>query len=194
MSYNSNMAFEDYTQKDSVVIVYTGDGKGKTSASLGLMVRALGAGFKVAYVQFIKMWDVSEHHFIRDISPIYKDKLSFYKGGLGFFEAGELSSKATKREHLEAAKKTFDFAYAAATSGNYDLVICDEINNAVHDGLITKNDLELLLEKKHPKTSLCLTGRNFPNSLIEKVDIATDMTKLKHHFDDKSLANKGIDY
>lgn len=188
------MAFEDYKQKDSVVVVYTGDGKGKTSASLGLMTRALGAGFKVAYVQFIKMWEVGEHNFIRDIMPIYKDKLLFYKGGLGFFEAGELSSKATKDEHIASARKTYEFAYTAVTSGEYGLVVCDEINNAVHDGLLTKKDLEKLIINKNLKTSLCLTGRNFPKSLIEKVDIATDMTKLKHHFDDKNLANKGIDY
>jgi cob(I)alamin adenosyltransferase len=188
------MAFEDYKQKDSVVVVYTGDGKGKTSASLGLMARALGTGWKVAYVQFIKMWEVGEHNFIRDIMPIYKDKLSFYKGGLGFFEAGELSSKATREEHIASARKTYDFAYEAATSGDYGLVVCDEINNAVHDGLLTKKDLEKLIADKNSRTSLCLTGRNFPSDLIKKVDIATDMTKLKHHFDDKNLANKGIDY
>lgn len=188
------MAFEDYKQKDSVIVVYTGDGKGKTSASLGLMSRALGTGFKVAFIQFIKMWEVGEHSFIRSIAPVYKDKLDFYKGGLGFFEAGELSSKATKEEHIAEARKTYDFAFKAATSGDYQLVICDEINNAVHDGLLTKKDLELLIDNKHPKTNLCLTGRNFPKSLISKVDIATDMTKIKHHFDDKLLANKGIDY
>jgi len=188
------MAFEDYKQKDSVIVVNTGEGKGKTSAGIGLMARALGAGWRVAFVQFIKVWEVSEHKFIKDILPVYGDKLAFYKGGLGFFEAGELSSKATKEEHLEAARKTYDFAYQSATSGDYGLVICDEINNAVHDGLLTKKDLEKLIKDKHPKTSLCLTGRNFPTNLISHVDIATNMTKIKHHFDDKLLANKGIDY
>jgi cob(I)alamin adenosyltransferase len=188
------MAFEDYKQKPSVVVVYTGDGKGKTSAGLGMMTRALGAGFKVAFIQFIKVWEVSEHSFIQTITPLYADKLDFYKGGLGFFEAGELSSKATKKDHIVGARKTYDFAYQAATSGDYQLVICDEINNAVHDGLLTISDLESLIDNKHPQTNLCLTGRNFPKALIPKVDIATDMTKLKHHFDDKLLANKGIDY
>jgi cob(I)alamin adenosyltransferase len=188
------MAFEDYKQKESVVIVYTGDNKGKTSAGIGLMARGLGVGWKVAFVQFIKMWEVSEHRFIRDISPIYGDKLAFYKGGLGFFEAGELSAKASKEEHIEAAKKTYDFAYGAVTSGDYQLVICDEINNAVHDGLLELSDLKKLIKDKHKSTSLCLTGRNFPEELIKDVDIATNMTKIKHHFDDKLLANKGIDY
>ena len=194
MSYTINMAFEDFKQKDSVIVVYTGEGKGKTSAGLGLMARALGTGFKVAFVQFIKLWDVGEHQFIRTIVPLYKDKLDFYKGGLGFFEAGELSAKASKQEHLVSARRTYDFTYKAVTSGKYQLVICDEINNAVHDGLLTITDLEALIDKKHPNTSLCLTGRNFPKSLIKKVDIATNMAKLKHHFDDKLLANKGIDY
>ena len=188
------MAFEDYKQKDSVVIVYTGDGKGKTSAGLGLMTRGLGAGFRVAFIQFIKIWEVSEHRFIHAITPIYKDQLDFYKGGLGFFEAGELSSSASKQEHLEASRRTYDFALKAVKSGDYQLVICDEINNAVHDGLLNVADLEALIDQKHSTTSLCLTGRNFPKSLISKVDIATNMTKIKHHFDDKLLANKGIDY
>lgn len=188
------MAFEDFQQKDSVIVVYTGNGKGKTSASLGLMCRALGTDWKVAFVQFIKLWDVGEHRFIRTIIPLYEDKLAFYKGGLGFFEAGELSSDASKAEHIAEAKRTYEFALKAATSGDYQLVICDEINNAVHDGLLTVADLKKLIDKKHVNTSLCLTGRNFPTSLLSKVDIATEMTKLKHHFDDKFIANKGIDY
>jgi len=188
------MPFEDFTQKDSIVVVYTGEGKGKTSAGLGLMVRALGTGFNVAFIQFIKSWNVGEHQFIKDIMPIYKDKLTFYKGGLGFFEAGELSAKASKKVHIKAARKTYDFAYDAITSGKYQLAICDEINNAVHDGLLNYDDLEKLIDNKHPNTNLCLTGRNFPQQLIKKADIVTDMAKLKHHFDDKKLANKGIDY
>ena len=79
-------------------------------------------------------------------------------------------------------------------SGDYQLVICDEINNAVHDGLLEKADLEKLLSDRHEKTSLCLTGRDFPKELLTGVDIATNMTKLKHHFDDNYIANKGIDY
>lgn len=188
------MAFENFKQKDGIIVVYTGDGKGKTSAGLGMVIRALGSGFKVAFVQFIKLWDVGEHNFIRTITPLYKDKLDFYKGGLGFFEAGELSSGSSKEDHIMEARKTYDFAYNAATSGKYQLVVCDEINNAVHDGLLTVSDLEKLINNKHPNTSLCLTGRNFPDSLIDKVDIVTEMRKIKHHFDDGVIANKGIDY
>jgi cob(I)alamin adenosyltransferase len=189
------MAFEDYKNKDSVVIVYTGDSKGKTTASLGLLVRALGNRWNVAFIQFIKYWGVSEHVFIRDIQPLYKDQLHFYKGGKGFFQAGELSEgHVTEAQHRAAAEETYQEALKCATSGAFDLVICDEINNAVHDGLITAKQLQALLEARSPKTSLCFTGRNFPPELLKYVDIATEMKKIKHHFDDKFLANKGIDF
>lgn len=189
------MSFEDFKTKDSVVLVYTGDGKGKTSASLGLMVRALGNRWNVAFIQFIKYWGVNEHVFIRDIQPIYKDQLHFFKGGKGFYEAGDLSpDHITKEQHILAAEETYDEALKAATSGEFNLVICDEISNAVHDGLLSINHLERLIVEKHEDTSLCLTGRNFPKELLDRVDIATDMKKIKHHFDDKYLANPGIDY
>lgn len=189
------MTFKDYKQKESVVIVYTGESKGKTSASIGLMTRALGTDWSVAFVQFIKHWEVGEHRFIAAIQPLYKKKLYFYKGGKGFYNAGSLSAKnVSDLEHKKAAIQTLKEAQKAASSGKYDLVICDEINNAVNDGLISKEQMEHFIKHKHPKTSLCLTGRNFPDDMLEHVDIATNMTKIKHHFDEKFLANKGIDY
>ncbi len=189
------MAYEDFQTKDSVVIVYTGEGKGKTSASLGLMARALGSGKSVAYIQFIKHWEVGEHSFIRDIQKLYGDQLLLQKGGKGFYDAQEHSAKGVSdADHKKAALATYNFALSAVENGEYGVVICDEINNAVHDGLLSVSKLEKLIDAKHGKTSLCLTGRNFPTPLLRKVDIATDMTKLKHHFDDKFLANKGIDY
>ena len=188
------MVKNETNSKDRVIVVYTGEGKGKTSASLGLTFRALGAGHKVAFVQFIKLWDVSEHAFIQKIMPLFEDSLDFYKGGLGFFEAGDLSSSATEKEHKEHARTTYEFALAAAQSGDYDLVVCDEINNAVHDGLLSVDDLRNLIEKTNQPTSLCMSGRNFPNELLGMVDIASEMKKLKHHYDDGFIANKGIDY
>lgn len=189
------MAFEDYQTKESVIVVYTGEGKGKTSASLGLMCRALGNRWKVAYVQFIKYWGVGEHAFIRDILPVYGDDLLFYKGGKGFYDAGDLSEHTvSEADHKKAALETYSTAFEAATSGEFHLVICDEINNAVHDGLLTEKQLSNLITKKAPGTSLCLTGRYFPKNLLQYVDIATDMSKIKHHFDHKFLANKGIDF
>jgi cob(I)alamin adenosyltransferase len=189
------MAFEDFEKKKSVVVVYTGESKGKTSASIGLMCRALGTDWRVAYIQFIKHWEVGEHRFIDKILPVFEEKLTFYKGGKGFYNAGDISAKnVSEDEHKAAAKVTYDFAYECATNGNYELVVCDEINNAVNDGLLTQEDLVKLIDDKAENTSLCLTGRNFPEKLFSKVDIATNMTKIKHHFDEKFLANKGIDY
>lgn len=189
------MAFEDYKTKESVVVVYTGEGKGKTSASLGLLARALGNRWNVAFIQFIKYWGVSEHTFIRDIQLLFKDQIYFYKGGKGFYNAGGLESKnITGAQHKKAALETYSEALKAVKSGKYNLVICDEINNAVHDGLISKDQLKKLIISKTPTTNLCLTGRDFPEKLLKYADIATNMTKIKHHFDDKFLANKGIDY
>ena len=189
------MAFEDYKSKDSVVIVYTGEGKGKTTAALGLMTRALGNRWRVAFVQFIKYWGVGEHVFIRDIQPLFKDQLYFFKGGKGFYKAGELSQEhISEDQHRSAARETYNRAYTRATSGKFDLVICDEINNAVNDGLLNISDIEKLIIDRSPNTSLCLTGRNFPKNLLQLADIVTDMTKVKHHFDDKYLANRGIDF
>lgn len=189
------MAFEDFQQKESVVVVYTGENKGKTSASLGLMVRALGRGRKVAYIQFIKHWEVGEHTFIHKIEPLFGDNIYFFKGGKGFYNAGDLSEKEVdEATHKKAAQETYAEAMRCISSGEFDVVICDEINNAVHDGLLKKSDLKALIEKRNKKTSLCLTGRDFPTDLLPQVDIATEMKKLKHHFDDKFLANKAIDY
>jgi len=187
--------FKDFKSKDSVVIVYTGEGKGKTSASIGLMCRALGTDWKVAYIQFVKAWEVGEHKFIHKIQDVFGDKLFLYKGGEGFYNAGDLSAKdKTEDDHKKAALNTYNIALEAVSEGDYDVVICDEINNSVNDGLLSKDQLEKLIDAKHAKTSLCLTGRDFPEGLLDKVDIATNMTKLRHHFDDKFLANKGIDY
>jgi cob(I)alamin adenosyltransferase len=189
------MSFENFKKKESVVVVYTGDSKGKTSASLGMTVRALGADWRVAYVQFIKHWEVSEHKFFAKIAPLYGEKFVFYKGGKGFYNAGDMSAKnVSADEHHIAAQATFDFALDCATSGTFDLVVCDEINNAAHDGLISKEAVQELIQAKHSKTSLCLTGRNFPDELLPLCDIVTEMKKIKHHFDEEYIANVGIDY
>ena len=189
------MAFEDFKSKDYVSLVYTGEGKGKTSASLGLLCRALGAGDRVAFIQFIKHWDVSEHAFLNTIQELYENQLIFVKYGYGFYDAGELSADGISDEqHQTAANEAFKAAMKAVKSGDYELVICDEINNAVHDGLLKVSQLQELIDTARGKVSLCLTGRDFPEELLNKIDIATNMTKLRHHFDEGFIANKGIDY
>lgn len=182
-------------QKPSVALVYTGSGKGKTSAGIGLVCRSLGHGNSVAFVQFIKAWRVNEDRFFDAIAATYGDKLYTYKGGKGFYNAGDMSARnVSESEHEAAARETFQCALSAATSGQYDLVVCDEINNAVHDGLLDVADMKKLLTDRHKTTSLCLTGRNFPMELAPYVDIATEMTLVRHHFDDGFIANEGIDY
>ncbi len=191
------MSFEDFQTKDSVVLVYTGEGKGKTSAGVGLLARALGRGWNVAFVQFIKTWETGESKFIKKLleSKTFDDQLTYFMGGKGFYNAGDLSAKdVSEEDHKKAARDTFDFALKCASSGEYDLVICDEINNSAHDGLLNKSTLKKLIKSRSPKTSICLTGRNFPAELVPLTDIATNMTKIRHHFDEKFLANKGIDY
>ncbi len=191
------MTFEDFKTKDSVVVIYTDEGKGKTSASLGLLARALGRGWRVAYIQFVKTWETGESKFIEKLlaSKVFEGKLEYYRGGKGFYNAGGLSAKdVSNQEHKKAARQTYELALKYVSSGDFDLVICDEVNNAVHDGLLEEEDLERLLKAHGPKTSLCLTGRNFPEKFLPLTDIATNMTKLRHHFDEKFLANKGIDY
>jgi len=189
------MAFEDYKSKPSITLVFTGEGKGKTSAGLGTTVRALGTGWQVAFIQFVKYWDVGEHQFLKDAQALYGDRLYFHKGGLGFFEAQGLSAAGVSLDqHQAAAQDTYVQALSAAQSGDYQLLVCDEINNAVHDGLLTVAELKKLIETKHEKTNLCLTGRNYPDELLAIADIVTDMSKVKHHFDDEYIANKGIDY
>jgi len=189
------MAFEDFESKQFVSLVFTGEGKGKTSASLGLLVRALGAGDRVVFIQFIKHWDVSEHAFLGNIQQLYAEQLTFIKYGHGFFDAGDISADGVSDEqHQRAAADAYAAAIGAVRSGDYELVICDEINNAVHDGLLPQQKLAKLVDAANGKVSLCLTGRNFPDELLDKIDIATNMSKLKHHFDDGFIANKGIDY
>ncbi|MCL1839597.1 cob(I)yrinic acid a,c-diamide adenosyltransferase [Candidatus Saccharibacteria bacterium] len=184
----------------SSVIVFTGDGKGKTEAALGLALRALGADFKVAFIQFIKAWAVSEDQTLSALQQIYGSKIYLHKGGKGFYYAKDQAqvkpplTEVSKAEHHKAAADTYADVLTRTQSGDYDLVIADEINNAVHDGLLTKSQLRTLIKTRHPSTHLCLTGRNFSKDLLPLVDYATSMTKLKHPYDQGSLAIIGIDY
>lgn len=179
----------------SSVIVFTGEGKGKTEAALGLVLRALGADFRVLLVQFIKSWEVSEDKMLTKLYKVSDGKLTLVKGGKGFFAAGKLSAKnVSDEEHKKAAQETFELLLAETQAGKYDLVIADEINNAVHDGLLTKAQLKDLINSRSQATHLCLTGRNFPKDLLPLVNYATEMDKLKHPYDDGDLAIAGIDY
>lgn len=177
------------------IIVYTGEGKGKTSAGLGLVCRALGHGSRVAFIQFIKSWHVSEDAFFVTVQPVFPGQLTLYKGGRGFYHAGSLSAKGvTDSEHQQSARDTLAFAMQCVSLGNYNVVVCDEINNTVHDGLLSIHDLHELINATHSHTTLCLTGRHFPMLLEPYVDLISNMQKIKHPYDKGVLAIKGIDY
>ncbi len=181
-------------EKSSVVVVFTGENKGKTEAAIGLACRALGAGNRVAFVQFVKSWRVSEHEFFAKIAPLFPD-FAFYKGGKGFVNLGEHSAKnVDENEHKMAARATLDFAEKCAQSGKFDLVVCDEICVAFAENLISRAELEHFIASRNEKTSLCLTGRGWPNELNKNADIVTNFAKIKHHYDDGFFAKVGIDF
>jgi cob(I)alamin adenosyltransferase len=178
--------------KTSTTVVYTGNGKGKTSASLGLLLRALGAGRKVALIQFIKSWETSEDRSIDKFADLYPNQLFHYKGGLGFYYGDDGTDET--ESHRSAASKTYQKAFSLATSGEYDLVICDELSNAVHDNLLDASAIEKLLLEHHDKTSVCITGRNFPRHLLPLVDTATEFRNIRSHYDNGAIPTPNIDF
>ncbi|HWP34224.1 MAG TPA: cob(I)yrinic acid a,c-diamide adenosyltransferase [Thermodesulfobacteriota bacterium] len=172
-----------------LVIVYTGDGKGKTTAALGLAVRAVGRGWRVLMIQFIKgSWHYGELDGAKRLAPEFE----ITAGGRGF--VGILDDRLPFEEHRRAAAETLAFARAQVTGGRYDLVILDEVNNAVHAGLIPLEGLLDLLAARPPELHLVLTGREAHPRVIEAADLVTEMREVKHPFRQGLLAQAGIDY
>ncbi len=175
-----------------MIIVFTGNGKGKTTASLGQMVRVLGRGKSALMIQFIKgPWDSGEDHFAAKFS-ISNSQFSIRKMGLGF--VGILGDKLPREEHQKAAEKALEYFKEEAASGKWHLIILDEINVAVSLGLIA---VEKVLEaiKDFPKERiLILSGRGAAPELIEAADLATEMKEIKHPFNDGELAKYGIEF
>lgn len=171
-----------------LVHVYTGDGKGKTSAALGIALRALGWGLKVSMVQFIKGYPKLGEMMAAERFPGEFDVRQF---------ALDLSRDIDEAKVLKRraqAEEAMQYAEAIVTGGLYDIVILDEINNAMHYGLIEVERVLSLIRNKPPLIELILTGRNAPQEIIDAADYATDM-KLIHHPYDKSIqARPGIDY
>jgi cob(I)alamin adenosyltransferase len=172
-----------------LVIVYTGDGKGKTTASLGLCVRAVGYDKKVCLIQFIKgSWKYGELDGIKKLAP----DVDLYQKGLGF--VGIIDDKLDKSEHIKAAGEALDFARDKIHSGDYDIVILDEINVAIHLKLIEVDDVIKIIENKPKSLDLVLTGRNAKNEIIDRADLVTEMREIKHPFQKGIKAKKGIDF
>jgi len=172
-----------------MIIVNTGNGKGKTTAALGQLVRAVGEKKKVIMIQFIKgPFKSGEDESHKKLLP----DLKIVKGGIGF--VGILGDRHKIEEHIEAAEKTWAMCKEAAEKGEYDIVAMDEINNAMDLKLIKEKEVEDFLKNYKGKADLILTGRGAPEWLINMADIATEMKELKHNYNEGKQAKRGIEF
>ncbi len=165
--------------------VYTGNSKGKTTAALGLGLRAVGAGKKVLLVQFLKDGKSSE---IRAIRKIKNFKVKVF-GKKGFVGKNNLTQK-----DFDLAKQGFNFVQKAVQGKKYDLIILDEINMVVDSGLLKVEDLLVLIKKIIQKTELIFTGRQAPKKIIQAADLVTEMKERKHYYKKGYRARKGIEF
>lgn len=172
-----------------LVMVYTGDGKGKTTAAIGMAVRAVGRGLRVLMIQFIKgSWHYGELDGVKALAPGFE----ITAGGKGF--VGIVDDKLPFEAHQKAAAETLAFARETIAGGGYDLVILDEINNAVKGNLIPVEGVLDLLDARPPELHLLLTGRAAHPAVIERADLVTEMREVKHPYQQGILAQVGIDY
>lgn len=166
------------------VQIYTGSGKGKTTAAVGLAVRCAGAGGKVFFCQFLKKGNSSEWTALQPL----KNRIRHRAFGTGKFIRSEPSA-----EDRQLARTGMEEAQEALASGDYDLIVLDELLGALTKGLVTSEDIFELLHLRQPRTELVLTGRNAPADLVEKADLVTEMREVKHYFQQGVAARKGIE-
>ncbi len=166
------------------VQVYTGNGKGKTTAAIGLAIRAAGAGFKVYFCQFLKGRNCSE---IASLNK-FKDLIEIRQFGKESFIKG-LPSESD----ITLAANGFEEASIAAMSEVYDLVILDEINYAIYLNIIKLNNVVQLIKNKPAKVEIVLTGRNAAKEIIEIADLVSEIKEIKHYFKKGVLARIGIE-
>lgn len=166
------------------VQVYTGDGKGKTTAAIGLAIRAAGAGFKVFIAQFLKKGDYSE---IKALER-FADLVTVEQFGLGRFVKGK-----PEPEDIEAARKGLETIKKILSSGNHQMVILDEANVAAACGLVSVDDLVAVIEQKPADVELILTGRGAAPRVIERADLVSEVKAIKHYFNKGVKARVGIE-
>jgi len=176
-----------------MLYIFTGNGKGKTTAALGQALRALGERKKVLMVQFIKgPWKSGEDESAKLLLPNFK----LVKMGKGF--VGIMGDTLPRHEHEKAAEEALAYAESEIKSGNWDIVILDEINNAVSLGLIQKEKAIGLADFKNPKTQkpehLIFTGRDAPPEFIERADMVTEMDDIKHPYEKGIKGKRGLEY
>lgn len=176
------MSESDWQQ--GYVHVYTGDGKGKTTAALGLALRAAGAGFKVFIGQFIKGTVYSEMNALRCLS----DSITLEQFGRGCF-----ISRDPAPEDIEAARQGLAVALAVIQKREYRLVILDEINVAVQCKLFPAEEVLALIDAKPAQVELILTGRGAPPEVLERADLVTEMREVKHYYRSGVAARIGIE-
>jgi cob(I)alamin adenosyltransferase len=169
--------------KQGLIQIYTGDGKGKTTAALGLALRAAGRGLKVCFIQFCKGETSGEHLFI-DKYPAFE---LLHPGAGNIFTSPE---PQLKRE----AQETLILVEEKIASGRYDFIVLDEINIAVYRGFLTIEQVLTVLDKKPATLELVLTGRYAPVDLVKRADLVTEMLAIKHPFDQGLPARSGIEY
>ena len=172
-----------------LVIVYTGGGKGKTSAALGLVLRAVGYNHKVCMVQFVKgSWHYGELDSAKRLAPEFE----MITAGKGF--VGILDDKSPREDHVKAANDTLEISKEKIMSGKFDVVILDEINYALQLKLLNLDDVIDLIKSKPAELDLVLTGNHAADEVIELADLVTEMKEIKHPFKSGKKAKKGIDF
>jgi len=165
--------------------VYTGNGKGKTTAALGLCLRAVGRGLRVCVFQFIKGGGPYGEHLVADkLAPLFT---IIQTGRPGWVNTKDIS------EDRQAAQEALERARELITSGEYDLIVLDEINGAVGFGLVDVEQVLELISLKPETTELVLTGRNAHEKVLEAADLVTEMREVKHYYKAGVPARTGIE-
>lgn len=187
-------------KKKGLVHVYTGNGKGKTTASLGLALRAVGHGLKVHVIQFMKTNGFSGEHIACEKIPSLRIISFDKKNGASediknkAFRAFSKNVFTPAMEDVPTAMRALKHAEEAIMSKKYDLIILDEINVVLHKKMISTDLVVELMQKKPKKLELVLTGRNAPLKIINAADLVTQMEEIKHPYEEGYIARKGIDY
>ncbi len=172
-----------------LLIIYTGNGKGKTSAAMGTAFRAVGQGMKVLMVQFIKgSWHYGELDTARMLGD---DRFAMLPMGRGFVKVG---TEKPDPADVDLVEKAWEFGRQKLASRQYQLVIFDEINYAIHYGMLDAERVAEALAHRPEDVHVILTGRNAHPRLLEAADLVTEMKEIKHPFQKGMLAQRGIDY
>jgi cob(I)alamin adenosyltransferase len=173
----------DKERSRGLVQVYTGDGKGKTTAALGLSLRAAGQGMHVIFIQFLKGQQCGEHFFVNKFEPFIIFQSS----------EGDIFTKSDDQLLIEV-NRAYDEAEKALSGGKYDIVVLDEIFIAHWRGLLSLQQILKLIENKPQSVELVMTGRKAPQEVIREADLVTEMLMIKHPFIEGTGQRKGIEY